>query len=92
MLLCELSIYFQLPGSMTVQLFNSIFFFFPHNSLSFFSRFITQNTETLVMIRQPASSFYEAQKGEFILKAEELVETLPNPHKGLCTRNGRIYL
>nr|YP_009742466.1 ClpP [Blepharis ciliaris]QID90674.1 ClpP [Blepharis ciliaris] len=47
---------------------------FPHASFLFVSSQRTEDPSIIrVMIHQPASSFYEAQTGEFILEAEELL-------------------
>ncbi|TYG99004.1 hypothetical protein ES288_A10G162200v1 [Gossypium darwinii] len=43
-----------------------------------------QNMPVRVMIHQPASSFYEAQIGELILKAEKLMK--------LCESLTRVYV
>ncbi|KAJ6795724.1 ATP-dependent Clp protease proteolytic subunit [Iris pallida] len=42
----------------------------------------------MVMIYQPASSFYEAQAGEFILEAEKTTETSRNLTKVYVQRTG----
>ncbi|MFQ6638166.1 hypothetical protein Gotur_014062, partial [Gossypium turneri] len=38
------------------------------------------------IIYQPASSFYGAQTGEFILETKELLKLLRKPHTGLCIK------
>lgn len=84
---------------MPVRLFNSIFFFF--FSFYYFSLTLAQLCEIeepfmmlyqyhqiRVMIHQPASSFYEAQAGEFILEAEELLKLRETLTKVYVQRTG----
>jgi ATP-dependent Clp protease protease subunit len=78
---------------MPVRLFNSIFF--SYSFLSFFSvPFIIPDGEPFyhiirVMIHQPASSFYEAQTGEFILEAEELLKLRETLTRVYVQRTGK---
>jgi ATP-dependent Clp endopeptidase proteolytic subunit ClpP len=58
---------------MPVRLFNSIFFPIILYFLFVSSQRMENPSIIRVMIHQPASSFYEAQTGEFILEAEELL-------------------
>lgn len=67
------------------------FYPFSYFSLSFFSvSFITPDRTIIrVMIHQPASSFYEAQTGEFILEAEELLKLRETLTKVYVQRTGK---
>jgi ATP-dependent Clp protease protease subunit len=58
------------------------------------SRLILRNRRTFfyiirVMIHQPASSFYEAQTGEFILEAEELLKLRETITRVYVQRTGK---
>src|SRR2546429_9601997 len=65
---------------MPVRLFNSIFFLFFIPSRHLIIVYIMQDRITIfsyiirVMIHQPIAGFYEAQIGEFVLEAEELLK------------------
>ena len=75
----------------TVRLFNSVLSFF----IIYLSRFIVRNRNRFlcyiirVMIHQPASSFYEAQTGEFILEAEELLKLRETITRVYVQRTGK---
>ncbi|KAL1293927.1 hypothetical protein AAHE18_19G105300 [Arachis hypogaea] len=62
------------PQKMPVRLFDSIFFL---------------SLALSVMIHQPASSFYEAQTGEFILEAEELLKLRETITRVYVQRTGK---
>ncbi|QHO01666.1 ATP-dependent Clp protease proteolytic subunit [Arachis hypogaea] len=72
---------------MPVRLFDSIFF------LSLALSCGREETSILyiirVMIHQPASSFYEAQTGEFILEAEELLKLRETITRVYVQRTGK---
>jgi ATP-dependent protease ClpP protease subunit len=77
---------------MPVRLLNSIFLFL----LFFISspHLIMRDRGTIcyiirVMIHQPASSFYEAQTGEFILEAEELLKLRETITRVYVQRTGK---
>ena len=78
---------------MPVRLFNSIFFFllfFIFLSFLFVSSREIENCYIIrVMIHQPASSFYEAQTGEFILEAEELLKLRETLTRVYVQRTGK---
>lgn len=75
---------------MHVRLFNSIFLVL---FLIFYLRLRNKITFLWdiirVMIHQPASSFYEAQTGEFLLEAEELLKLRETLTKVYGQRTGK---
>nr|QDB64109.1 ClpP [Elsholtzia splendens] len=65
---------------------------FPHASFLFLSSHQIEKpsmTISRVMIHQPASSFYEAQTGEFILEAEELLKLRETLTRVYVQRTGK---
>ena len=76
---------------MPVRLFNSIFFpIILYLSFLFVSPHEMENPSIIrVMIHQPASSFYEAQTGEFILEAEELLKLRETITRVYVQRTGK---
>lgn len=73
---------------MPVRLYNSIFF--PNLSFLFVSSHQIENPCIIrVMIHQPAASFYEAQTGEFILEAEELLKIRETITRVYAQRTGK---
>lgn len=77
---------------MPVRLFNSILFlllFIFLFSSEIEELFIMLYHQIRVMIHQPASSFYEAQTGEFILEAEELLKLRETLTRVYVQRTGK---
>ncbi|MCQ7012918.1 ATP-dependent Clp protease proteolytic subunit, partial [Clostridioides difficile] len=62
---------------------------FPIILYLFSVRFVKNPSIIRVMIHQPASSFFEAQTGEFILEAEELLKLRENLTRGYVQRTGK---
>ncbi|KAK7234879.1 hypothetical protein RIF29_46569 [Crotalaria pallida] len=52
---------------------------------------IEDDNQDLVMVHQPASSFYEAQTGEFILEAEELLKLRETITRVYVQRTGKPF-
>ena len=81
-------------AKMPVRLFNYIFFF-SYYSLSLLLASLSEVENPLlcyiirVMIHQPASSYYEAQTGEFILEAEELLKLRETITRVYVQRTGK---
>ena len=76
---------------MPVRLFNSILFpIILYLSFLFLSSHQIEKLSSIrVMIHQPASSFYEAQTGEFILEAEELLKLRETLTRVYVQRTGK---
>ena len=76
---------------MPVRLLNSIFLTISlYLSFLFVSSHQIEKPSTIrVMIHQPASSFYEAQTGEFILEAEELLKLRETITRVYVQRTGK---
>ncbi|KAL6511417.1 hypothetical protein OROMI_034818 [Orobanche minor] len=72
---------------MPVRLFYLFIFYLSFLSVS--SHQIENPSIIRVMIHQPASSFYEAQTGEFILEAEELLKLRETLTRVYVQRTGK---